>query len=154
MVSIYCIFPWKSNNWWNCRLLNDIHVTIKDNTTMTEESISCKWGEKAEMKTSAVTICWHDVGHDEQTHVLSHWGKTEKQTTVRKLLMRNFVSPVFDMMRGGNEEKVRPGERCSFSLKWSPWLKWPPFLPRSNGPTFAGDTLFLPGGMAMGQSLG
>lgn len=152
--NLWCTFLWEYNNWWTCVLISAIWPPMKDHTNL---NLSCIWAELAEIKTSALTICWHHVEHDEQTRLLSplkqdksnrpQWGQGQ-------LLMRNFVSPASDTTRGGNEEKVRAEEKCTFCFKWFPRLKWPPSLPTSNSPTSAGGTLFMPGAMVLGQSLG
>lgn len=103
-------------------------------------------GEKLKMKTFAVTICRHDVGHDEQTHALSHWGKTEQQTTVRPQKATNEKLCQASVWHDEREEMKRKWDRERNGLSASnglPDSNDPLSLPRSNAPTCVGDTLFF-----------
>lgn len=151
--SVSCIFLW----WYGnvifsdlVELINAICAPMKDHTTLIKEDISCKWAEQAEVKTFTVTICWHDVGHDEQTQLLSHWGKSEQQTTVRPWKATNeelYQPSVWHDERGkwGESESGREMQfqlqmvsltqmiPFSAQIKWSHLCRWHLVFARSNG---------------------
>ena len=77
--------------------------------------------------------------------MFSNWGKPDQQTTERPWMVTNEElcqpSVWHDEKRSWKASESRG--KCSFCFKLSPWLKWPPSLPRSNDPTCAGDTLIF-----------
>lgn len=92
--------PWQFSKCKGCVNLHPVKTSVrgwtaiiagleKDNlvllhlqnepSTLTSENLSWScWNEDLLLW----QFCWHDVGHDEQTQSLSHWGKTEQPTAV------------------------------------------------------------------------
>lgn len=102
-----------------------------------------------EWRLFTVTICRHEVEHDEQNYSLPHWAWDSSSQVW--LLMRNFVSLASEAMRWGSEGWW--GENTFSASKGLSGSDDPARRPVLNWPSCAGEAVCLPVVVARGQYL-